>query len=117
MIEEKPERAAAGKKEPEGASGAKYQGAEAGDAEDAKEEDADVSSKSSATSAVFGLDGSMAQWLKRLANGIGRRKADDADAAKKYQVRCAHEFSCEDCPGIACRTLTQCFTLQNCGGC
>ncbi len=93
MIEEKPERAAAGKKEPERASGAKPQGTEAADLEDAKEKHADVSSKPSATSAVFGLDGSMAQWLKRLASGIGRSKTDDAKAAKKYQVRCAHDCS------------------------
>ncbi|CAL8469948.1 g9490 [Coccomyxa elongata] len=85
VIEEKPERAAAGKKEPERASVAEPQGAVAGVFEDAKEEDAEVSSKPSATSAVFGLDGSMAQWLKRLASGIGRSKTDDAEAAKKYQ--------------------------------
>ncbi|BDA43963.1 hypothetical protein COCOBI_05-1470 [Coccomyxa sp. Obi] len=85
VIEEKPERAAGGKKEPEQASGAKPQGKEAGNLEDAEEEDADVSNKSSASSAVFGLDGSMAQWLKRLASGIGRSKGDHAEAAKKYQ--------------------------------
>ena len=87
MIEEKPERAAAGKKEPKQASGAKPEGAETGNLEDATEEAADVSSKPSGASAVFGLDGSMAQWLKRLANGIGHSKADDTEAAKKYKVR------------------------------
>lgn len=86
--EKKPEAAAAGEKEPELASGAKAEATEAEFAESAKEEEgaADVDSESAG---LFGLDGSMAQWLKRLAGGIGRSKADDAEAAQKYQVRCS----------------------------
>lgn len=73
-------------KKTEEASQAKAAAVEDTDLEEGHDS-ADVSKQSSAGSAVFGLNGSMAEWLKQLAGGIGRSKSDESHAAKKYKVR------------------------------
>ena len=102
QVIEEPPKNVAGEKKTEEASQAKADLAEDMDLEE-EDDDADVSKTSSAGSAVFGLNGSMAQWLKQLAGGIGRSKADESHAAKKYQVR-----SAVTCASPACNCNTGC---------
>jgi hypothetical protein len=84
VIEERPKSVAADKKIEE-ASQAKTAAVEGTHLEE-DDDSADVSKQSSAGSAVFGLNGSMAEWLKQLAGGIGRSKSGESHAAKKYKV-------------------------------
>ena len=81
VIEERPQNVV-GEEQPEGATQAKADGVEDLEGDEEEEEGSDASRES-------GVLGSMTQWLKGLAGGAGRSKADEEKAAKKYKVRCA----------------------------